>query len=120
MEYIFGHVNSVYSLAEFDRRARELYLTQRGEDKYSHDSLFSRLDSQFLPVAHFRRILRMEMGPKDLVIKVRYPGGFSDTFDWQMCHTLQESPTTQVAIADGRAHSLIFKDQEWQTERTIF
>ena len=80
---MYGYYNDMIHIVEFDKRAR-LELEKRRGAKFSLEELVRRLDSLRLRVPYFRRIALMDTSPRDLVIKVMYPGGQADIFDWNL------------------------------------
>ena len=100
VEYLYGRLNDNFMLAEFDKRARERYQKRRG-DKFTLDSLIRHLDCEYFGEPYFRRIVRMDLSPRDLVIRVRYPGGVSDTFDWSIKRTVFTTPSISVTISEN-------------------
>ena len=101
VEYLHGYYNDVLHIVEYDRQARIEQQKRRG-DKFTYDELVRKLGFQRLEVPYFRRILTMETSPRDLVIKVMWPGGQSDIFNWQLKQTEFVTRNLKVCINHGR------------------
>ena len=94
-------------MVEFDKRAR-LHLQKRRQEKFSYEELVRWLDSQRLGVPYFRRMCLMETSPRDLVIKVMWPNGPTDVYDWGLRQTLFISPSIRTCISRGKDYKTTF------------
>ena len=107
VEYMHGSVNDARYIVEFDKRAR-VDLQARRKDKFTLEELLRKLDTQRLKFPYFRRICQMEYSPRDLIIKVMYPSGQTDIYDWSLHQHTYTTDSIKVCISRGKEYQLTF------------
>ena len=116
VEYVHGFYNDVRYVVEFDKRFR-LELERRRGDNFKLEELVMKLDSQRLRVPYFRRVATMETSPRDLVIKVLYPNGQLDIYDWNFKQTTFASSKYKIILGRSQ-HEITFFGSDYDKKYT--